>query len=173
MSFSVTLRSIDARLADDQQLVLRLGSDADVDQTIRASLGHYLSYAGVLEQLGLPGVGALTLSVYLAGPGEAVERFRAGPYQRAYRTTSVGVVRRAGVTIWATDVSVEGRPVAMSSAHADLLVSTRSDVLPDAYSAADKTERRRMREQLRPEFETVLGLFGEPIPFGDPPDGGQ
>lgn len=62
----------------------RLGTDADVDQTIKASLGHYPSYAGVLAELGLSGMGALTLSVYLVAPGEPVESFRAGPFQRAY-----------------------------------------------------------------------------------------
>lgn len=70
--------------------------------------------------------------------------------------------------IWPTDVAVEGQPLPMSSAHADLVVSTRSDVLPDAYRTGDKAERRRLRELLRPEFETVLALFGAPLAFVDP-----
>lgn len=53
----------------------------------------------------------------------------------------------------------------MSAAHADLVVSTRSDVLPEAYAAADKMGRRRLREVLRPEFEAVLALFGPQLPF--------
>ena len=63
MSFLVTLRHGEHRITDDGEVLLRLGTDADVDQTIRGSLGHYLSYAPVLAELGSPGAGALTLSV--------------------------------------------------------------------------------------------------------------
>ncbi|HWL44903.1 MAG TPA: hypothetical protein VNQ73_18315 [Ilumatobacter sp.] len=172
MSFVVTLRDADARLADDQQIVLRLGTDADVDQTIKASLGHFLAYRPVVVASGLDAPGALTLSVYLRNPGRPVVAYRAGPFQRWYRTTTVGHVIDAGVTIWPTDVSVEGEPLPLSSDHADLVVSARSDVLPDAYLAATKSERRRMRDNLRPEFEAVLALFDAPIAFGLP-DGAQ
>jgi hypothetical protein len=163
----VDLRLDDPRLADDEQLLLRLGTDADVDQTIKASLGHYFTYAKVLETLGLPGAGALTLSVYLLAVNQRPENFRVGPFQRVYRTTTIGRARAAGVAVWATDVAIEGRPLPMSSSHADLVVSTRSDGLPEAYAAADKLERQRLRDTLRPEFETVLTLFGPPLPFAN------
>lgn len=168
MSYSVALRAEGHRLADDAQVLLRLGTDADIDQTIKGSLGHYFSYAGVLAELGLPGAGALALSVYLLESGRSPVEFRAGPFQRTYRTTDVGQVRQAGVPIWATDVAVEGRPLPMSLFHFDLVVSTESEVLPDAYAVADKGERRRLREILRPRFEVVLGLFGPARSF-DPP----
>lgn len=169
MSYRVSLRADEPRLDDDRNLVLRLGTDGDVDQTIRSSLGHYLAYADVLTELSLPGGGALTLSVYLLDPGRSPSEFRTGPLQRAYRTTSVGAGRSAGVPIWATDVEVEGRPVAMSNCHLDLVVSLDSDVLPDTYAAAGKAERRRLRDLLRPRFEYVLGLFG-PTQLFDAPD---
>ncbi len=165
MTYSVELRSGERSIVDDDEVLLRLGTDADVDQTIRSSLGHYLSYAPVLAQLGFPGAGALTLSVYLLDPGRSPTEFRAGPFQRAYRTTTVGRVTAAEVPIWPTDITVEGRPLPMSSFHFDLVVSTTSDVLPDAYAAAGKAERRRLRGILRPGFEHVLALFGEPRPF--------
>lgn len=168
MSYSVALRADEHRLADDTQVLLRLGTDANVDQTIKSSLGHYFSYASVLAELGLPGAGALTLSVYLLDPARAPVEFRAGPFQRAYRTTSVGRVRRAGVPIWATDVAVEGSPLPMSSHHCDLVVSTEAEVLPDRYAAADKAGRHRLRDLLRPQFDIVLGVFGPPQAF-DPP----
>jgi hypothetical protein len=50
VSHRAFLRVEDDRLADDATLLLRLGTDADVDQTIKASLGHYSSYASVLKQ---------------------------------------------------------------------------------------------------------------------------
>lgn len=138
----------------------------------KASLGHYLSYAGVLSELGIPGAGALTLSVYLLEPGRSPLEFRAGLFQRAYRTTSVGRVRAAEVPIWATDVTVEGQPLAHSADHFDLVVSTATDVLPDAYAAVeDKAERRRLRDLLRPRFDHVLALFDPPQPFGPPSRG--
>lgn len=170
MSYSVSLRSEEWRLADDTQVLLRLGTDTDVDQTIKGSLGHYLSYAGVLAELGLPGAGALTLSVYLADAGRSPIEFRASPFQRAYRTTSVGEVRRAGVPIWATDVAVEGQPLPMSSLHFDLVVSIDAEVLPDTYAGADRSERRRLRDTLRPRFDAVLRIFGPPRAFVPPPD---
>jgi len=82
VSHRVFLRVDDDRLADDATLLLRLGTDADVDQTIKASLGHFLSYANVLTELGLPGSGALTLSVYLLAPGRTAVEYRALPFQR-------------------------------------------------------------------------------------------
>lgn len=100
--------------------------------------------------------------------GRSPVDFRAGPFQRAYRTTTVGAVRAASVPIWATDVAVEGRPLPMSEFHVDLVVSIESDVLPDAYTSADKAERRRLRAILRPRFEHVLALFGPPQPFDAP-----
>jgi hypothetical protein len=96
VSYSVTLRAHERRLDDDEQLLLRLGTDADVDQTIKSSLGHYVSYQSVLVELGLPGQGALTLSVYLVDGEHSPIEFRAGPFQRAYRTTTVGEVLQAG-----------------------------------------------------------------------------
>jgi len=173
VSFAVSLRADEHRLGDDQQLVLRLGTDADVDQTIRSSLGHYLSYAGVLLELGLAGAGALTLSTYLLEPDRSPSDFRVGPFQRAYRTTTVGTARAAHVPIWATDVAVEGRPLPMSDFHLDLVVAVESDVLPDAYRDADKAERRRLRDLLRPRFEHVLALFGPPEPFDAPDPAGS
>lgn len=171
MSYSVKLRHQDLRLGDDRRVLLRLGTDADVDQTIKGSLGHYFSYADVLAELGLPGVGALTLSVYLLEPGRFPIEFRVGPFQHAYRTTTVLQVREAAVPIWATDVAVEGRPLPMSVDHFDLVVSTESDVLPDAYTAAGKPERRGLRDLLRPEFDRALSLFGPPLPFDLDPTG--
>ncbi len=168
VSYAVSLRA-DVRLADDAQLLLRLGTDANVDQTIKASLGHYLSYASVLDELGLPGAGVLTLSVYLLEVGHDPVDFRAAPFQRYYRTTSVGRARAADVPIWATDVAVEGRPLAMSAHHFDLVVSTTVDVLPDVYAAADRAERRRLRDLLRPGFEHVLEVFDSPVAFDRPP----
>jgi hypothetical protein len=150
VSFLVTLRHGEHRITDDGQVLLRLGTDAEVDQTIRGSLGHYPSYAPVLAELGLPGAGALTLSVYLLDPGRSPADFRAGPFQRSHRTTTVGQVRESGVPIWATDVSVDGSPLSTSSDHFDLVVSTALDALPDAYMAANKAERRRLRGILRP-----------------------
>lgn len=172
MSYSVTLRADERRLADDTQVLLRLGTDNDVDQTIKASLGHYFSYAGVIRELSLPGSGALTLSVYLLEAGRLPSEFRAGPFQRAYRTTRIGQVRRAAVPLWATDVAVEGTLLPMSSFHFDLVVSTDSEVLPDAYAAAGKAERRQLRNVLRPRFDVVLGLFGPPTPFDPDPRSG-
>lgn len=168
MSYSVALRTEERRIADDTQVLLRLGADADVDQTIKGSLGHYFSYANVLAELGLPGTGALTLSVYLLESRRSPVEFRAGPFQRSYRTTTIGRVRGAGVPIWATDVAVESQPLPMSSSHFDLVVSTDSEVLPDTYAAADKAERRRLRDILRPQFDVVLGLFGPPQAFEAP-----
>jgi hypothetical protein len=165
VSYAVSLRVDDGRLADDSQLLLRLGTDRDVDQTIKASLGHYLSYSGVLRELGMAGAGALTLSVYVLESERSPLEFRAGPFQRAYRTTTVARVREAEVPIWATDVAVEGRPLPNSADHFDLVVSTAEDVLPDAYAAAGKAERRRLRELLRPRFELVLAIFDPPRPF--------
>ncbi len=131
MSYSVSLRADDKRMADDVQVLLRLGTDTDVDQTIKASLGHYLSYGEALGELGIPGAGALVLSVYLLEPGRSPAEFRAGPFQQAYRTTTLARIRAAEIPLWATDISVEGSPVPNSSDHFDLVVSTADDVLPD------------------------------------------
>ncbi len=98
MSYMVSLRSDEARLADDARLLLRLGTDADVDQTIKSSLGHYLAYTRFLEELGIPGSGALTLSVYLLEPGRSPVEYRAVTFQPFYRTTSVGRVKGGGGT---------------------------------------------------------------------------
>lgn len=165
VSYAVSLRVDDHRLADDARLLLRLGTDRDVDQTIKASLGHYLSYAGVLRELGMSGAGALTLSVYVLDSGRSPEEFRAGPFQRAYRTTSVARVREAEIPIWATDIAIEGQSLPNSRDHFDLVVSTAQDVLPDEYAAAGKAERRRLRGLLRPRFEHVLEIFDPPRPF--------
>lgn len=173
MGYEVSLRVDDDRMNDDAQLLLRLGTDADVDQTIKASLGHYLSYAGVLAELGMPGADALTLSVYLLGPERSPAEFRAGPFQRAYRTTTIARVRAAEVPLWATDVAVEGASLSNSADHFDLVVSTADDVLPDAYAAAGKGERRRLRDVLRPRFEHVLAVFDPPRPFGGTSDRGS
>jgi hypothetical protein len=173
VSYDVSLRVDDPRVNDDAQLLLRLGTDSDVDQTIKASLGHYVSYADVLGELGLPGVGALTLSVYLLEPGRSPGEFRAGPFQRAYRTTSVGRVREAEVPLWATDIAVEGTPLANCADHFDLVVSTDDDMLPDLYAAAGRAERRRLRDVLRPGFEHVFAVFDPPQPFGEWPAPGS
>jgi len=172
MSYSVSLRHQDLRLTDNRQVLLRLGTDSDVDQTIKGSLGHYFGYASVLSELGLPGGGALTLSVYLLESGRSPIEFRTGPFQNAYRTTTVEHISKAGIPIWATDVSVEGQPLPNSADHFDLVVTTDSEVLPDAYSAAGKAERRRLRGLLRPHFDKALDLFDPPRPFdpaGSPP----
>lgn len=172
MSYVVSLRAGETRLSDDRHLLLRLGTDADVDQTIRTSLGHYVSYAPVLHELGLPGDGALTLSVFLLEPGRPPAELRASPFQRVFRTTTVGRLGAAGVPIWATDITVEGVAAPSSDDHFDLVVATFADALPGAYAAADRAERRRLRDQLRPTFEHVLRVFGPPQPFevveGDP-----
>ncbi len=56
----------------------------------------------------------------------------------------------------------------MSADHFDLVVSTASDVLPDTYAAADRAERRRRRDRLRPSFAYVLALFDPPVAFDRP-----
>jgi hypothetical protein len=165
VSYVVSLRTSETRLTDDRHLLLRLGTDADVDQTIRASLGHYVSYAPVLHDLGLPGAGALTLSVFLLEPGRPPSELRASPFQRVYRTTTVGRLGAAGVPIWATDITVEGWPVPSSADHFDLVVASAVDALPGAYAAADRAERRRLRDELRTFFEHVLRVFDPPQPF--------
>jgi len=117
----------------DAELIVRLGSDAQLDQTIKSALGHFLDYGPVLSALGRPGAGALVLSVFRLGAGATPQSLAEGTGYQVFRRATMARIRSVPLELWPTDVWMDGVRHRWSHLHFDLVVTDSQAILPDAY----------------------------------------
>lgn len=87
---------------EDAELIVRLGSDAQLDQTIKSALGHFLDYGPVLSALGRPGAGALVLSVFRLADGATPDSLAEETGYQMFRGTTLARIRSVPLELWPT-----------------------------------------------------------------------
>lgn len=87
-----------------------------------------------------------------------------GTRYASYRLVEAAKLLKAGFLIWPTDVLVDGEPDRRNEVHFDVIVALE-DVAREEFASRDKKIRAQATERLRPAFELLLGLLGEPQPL--------
>jgi hypothetical protein len=83
------------------------------------------------------------------------------------------VLEVAGYEIWPTEVYVDDVPDPRNSVHYDLVVAAGPGVIPPSLITGTPAERRAARAGLRPAFERILDVLGEPLEIAPRPEGGN
>ena len=159
----VELRSDGIQPSDDLPLLIRLGTDSDLNMTIKHALNSYYAYANLVVAADRPDdQGLLTLSAYAQPDGVGLSKLVADltpmPYQH-YRQGRYGDFRRAGFHVLPTTVFTFDMPDRHADLHFDVVVADEHHVLPDTYNASNKPGRTRLRELLSPAFQAALAPF--------------
>lgn len=158
---SVSWRTSGLQLLEDGDLLLRFSVE-DLNMVINKSVADADLYRAVLEHLGHPGDWeALVLSTYAITAARPVEVLTYDMGGRAYLTAPVGRLRQAAVPIWPTSTFIDDVPDPFNDVHFDVVVAHGPAVIPSGMWQG-KAARREARDELRPRFEMVLGLFDIP-----------
>ncbi len=85
-----------------------------------------------------------------------------------YRLARASVLTSGGYELWPTEVYLDGVPDPRNSVHYDLVVALGPGLVPAGLTAGSPAERRAARAELRPMFEQVLALLGDPVELEPP-----
>lgn len=159
---SVRWRDAGHQLHDDGDL-LRFDV-IDINRIIRSAVGSADLYRIVQDGRGHPADWqVLTLSCFALTPTWDPLSLAQGTGFGAYRLTQAGVLRAAGYELWPTEVFADGVPDPRNEVHFDLVVAAGPGLVTTGLTGGTPAERRAAREILRPRFEQVLALLGDPI----------
>jgi hypothetical protein len=135
----------------------------DINRIITTSAAATDVYGEVQRRAGVPeDWQVLVLSCFAITPVWTPVRLADGTGFSRYRTVRAEVLAAAGVALWPTEVFVDDVADPRNEVHYDLVVAAGKDVIPVELAAPDKRTRAEARNRLKPMFETVLNLLGEP-----------
>ena len=106
-------------------------------------------------------MGSLTLSVYGVHGTTTLLDLVHGPGARwtRYGTAMAAEITGAGFELWPTDVMVGGEIVPYSRHHFDIPLHGGDPEIMDRYPSLSPSGRRAVRDELRPPFAELLGVF--------------
>ena len=88
------------------------------------------------------------------------------------------ILEVAGYELWPTEIDIDDVPDPRNSVHYDLVVGAGPGIVPPSLITGTPAERRAAahgaaRAGLRPTFERILDVLGEPLEIGPLPEGGN
>lgn len=151
-----TVRLNTARtIADDAQVLVRLGLDHNPRQALGLAARNAPLYAG------FPGAaagGLVCVSVWAVADERQLEQLVAEFSWNDVGLTSAGAVRSHGFAVLATDVFVEDQPSLFNDWHHDVVIGAYPAHLSD-YNDLGKDGKKVLVAELLDPFTRVLRLF--------------
>jgi len=92
-------------------------------------------------------------------------RLAVGTGFRSYRIAPAATLVSAGHDLWPTAVFLDDVADSRNEVHYDLVVAAGPGLFAPELFGGSRAERREARDRLRPLFERVLALLGDPIPL--------
>ncbi len=139
---------------------------ADLNRVITGSVANSDLYRPLQDDRGHPADWqVLTLSCLAVTPEWTPRRLAVDTGFRSYRLGRPDTFASAGHDLWPTEVFVDDVPDPRNEVHYDLIVASGPDLIPAKLLSGTKAARRKARELLRPLFERVLILLGDPLPL--------
>lgn len=160
---SVRWRSAGHQLCSDSD-VLRF-EVADLNRVISSSAANADLYRALQDDQGHPADWhVLTLSCFAVTAEWTPRRLAVDTGFRFYRLARAETAVSAGYDLWPTEVFVDDVPDPRNEVHYDLVVAAGPGLIPTELLFGSRAERREARDRLRPLFESVLALLGDPFP---------
>ena len=139
---------------------------ADINRLISSSAANADLYRQPQDDRGQPADWqVLTLSCFAVTPEWTAGRLAVDTGFRFYRLARAATLVSAGHELWPTEVFVDDVPDPRNEVHYDLIVAAGPGLVPAELVAGTKAGRREARERLRPLFERILVLLGDPLPL--------
>jgi hypothetical protein len=139
---------------------------ADLNRVITGSVANADLYRPLQDDRAHPADWqVLTLSCFAVTPQWTPRRLAVDTGFRSYRLARAATLASAGHDLWPTEVFVDDVPDPRNEVHYDLVVASGPDLIPAELLSGAKAARREAREHLRPLFERVLVLLGDPLPL--------
>lgn len=161
---SVRWRSTGHQLSPDSD-VLRF-EVADVNRLVASSAANADLYRSLQDDRSQPADWQiLTMSCFAVTPEWPPRRLAVDTGFRSYRLAPAGTLISVGQDLWPTDVFVDDTPDPRNEVPYDLVVAAGPDLIPPDLLAGTTVARRAARECLRPLFEQILALLGDPLPL--------
>lgn len=154
MTRRVTLRE-DARIGDDDQLLLRMNDDRDLTNALKLALADAPAYRAVP---GFELTGAVAVSCFLVATDIDARIVVRGTRWSVYGLASVARLRALGCTLVATEVFDGEEPLPLSDRHVDVIVCPYPPGTAE-YATLTKSERNQLRASLAERFDAVLRAF--------------
>jgi len=146
---------------DLNRLIQTAAGVADLYRTLQDDQGHPTDWQ------------VLVLSCFAVTDEWPPARLAAQTGHARYRLVRAEVLEVAGYEIWPTEVYVDDVPDPRNSVHYDLVVAAGPGVIPPSLITGTPAERRAARAGLRPAFERILDVLGEPLEIAPRPEGGN
>ncbi|MCB1031031.1 MAG: hypothetical protein KDA95_06810 [Acidimicrobiales bacterium] len=138
---------------------------ADLNAVIKSCAASAEYYEDVVEAAGFDReTEILPLSCFAVIDDWTPARLAEGTHYSTYRLAEATVLLDAGFEIWPTAVYQDGVPDPRNEVHFDVVV-TKGELCLRTLSTGSKNERKCARDKVRPAFEQLLRLLGEPRPI--------
>ena len=158
MNLRVELRR-DLRLADDEQLLLRMNDDHDEVNVLRLALANAAAYRTVP---GYESTGAVALSCFAVGSALDAEIIIRGTHWGAlgakYGLATVGDMRALGCQVLPTVIYDRAVELPLSDRHVDVIACPYPAEFPE-YGSLTRSQRAEVRERTLPDLSAVMRAF--------------
>lgn len=154
MAYRIEPRT-DARIADDEQLLLRMNDDHDVVAALKLALGAADAYRAIP---GFESKGAIAVSCFLVADDVEAGIVVRGTRWSVYGLAPVGRLRSLDFDVVATNVYDGDDLLPLSDRHADVIIAPYPTGLAP-YAQLQKAEQRRLRDTIQDRFVTALRAF--------------
>jgi hypothetical protein len=167
MTLRIVVRA-DRRVADAQQLLVRMNDDRDVGNALKLALAEAPAYRAVP---GFEASGAVSVSCFAVADDTEAQIIVRGSRWSTYGLARVSALRALGCALVATDVYDGDDLLPLSDRHVDAIVCAYpAGVAP--YAELTRVERAGLRANLHDTFGAVLRTFdprrtvdpGGPVP---------
>jgi hypothetical protein len=136
---------------------------ADLNPVIARAAADSELYQQVQSHAGIPADHqVLVLSCFAVTDAWPPSRLAEGTRFRAARVAAAARILDGGYALWPTETFVDGVPDPRNEVHYDLVVASGPDLFDPGDLAGTTATRAAARNRLRPLFEQVLVLLGEP-----------
>ncbi len=163
MAVRVEWRDHGHQLAEDDPTAILRFEVADLNQVIKHAAAASPQYVHLQHRGGIPAHHrVLPLSCFAIAAGWTPARLAAGTRYPSYRQVQARVLLDAGFALWPTAILDDNSPDPRNEVHFDLIALAGADLHLDQM-AGSRSERATARNRLRPKFDQVLRLLGDPV----------
>ncbi|MCZ7627785.1 MAG: hypothetical protein M5U19_01175 [Microthrixaceae bacterium] len=162
MAQEVRWRSDGHQISHDSTIDILRFEVEDLNMVIKNCVAVAELYAGLAERGGLQNEAqVIPVSCFAVTADWTPQRLAEGTRYRSYRLVSARTLLAAGFPIWPTEVFLDGAPDPRNEVHYDVIVATGELHLAEFFSQV-KAARAAARDRLRPAFERLCDLLGDP-----------
>ncbi|WP_300403317.1 hypothetical protein [Nocardioides sp.] len=169
MAQEVRWRHAPHQLAPDSTVEILRFEVADLVAVIKSCVAASELYDALVEEGGLTqGTQVVPISCFAVTDDWTPQALAEGTRYASYRLVEAAKLIDAGFLIWPTDVFNDGQEDPRNEVHFDVIVAWEG-VAREEFASTDKKVRAQARDRLRPAFEELLSLLGEPQSLEEPP----